>query len=153
LMRILKGPPAIALAGFSLIALTASAIFGHTSGKYFILFSDPAASLLVATCLLGIWYAPGSRLHRWLNNPAIVAVGILSYSMYLWQQPFTNPSTASWACRWPQNLLFILAMAAVSYLIIERPFLRLKTRFSLPNQNSLDLAGMPLETGMRQLVS
>jgi peptidoglycan/LPS O-acetylase OafA/YrhL len=153
LMRILKGPLAIALAGFSLIALTASAIFSHMSGKYYIAFSDPVASLLVAACLLGIWYSPGSHLHRWLNNPAMVAVGILSYSMYLWQQPFTNPSTASWVCRWPQNLLFIFAMAAVSYLIIERPFLQLKTRFFLLNQRSLDLADVAVETGMRQLVS
>jgi peptidoglycan/LPS O-acetylase OafA/YrhL len=153
LMRILKGPPAIALAGFSLLSLIASAIFSHTSGKYYILFSDPAASLLVAACLLGIWYTPDSRLHRWLNNPAIVAVGILSYSIYLWQQPFTNPSTSNWACRWPQNLLFILAVAAASYLIIERPVLQLKTRFSLSNHRSLDLADVALKPEMRQLVS
>lgn len=131
LMRILTGRPAIALTALSFFALIASEILSHMIGKYSIFFSDPAASLLIAACVLGIWYSPGSPLHRWLNTPALIAVGILSYSMYLWQQPFTGPFAANWTDRWPQNFLFILAAAAASYFLVERPFLKLKSRFSV----------------------
>ena len=128
LIRILKGHIAVALALFGFIALIASAVFNPTSGKYYIIFGDPGHD----ACpwphgILGIWFNPNGLLHRCLNTRAIVAVGILSYSIYLWQQPFTGPSAAmNWAGRWPQNLLFIFAAATASYFIVERPFLKLR---------------------------
>jgi peptidoglycan/LPS O-acetylase OafA/YrhL len=134
LIGILKGRRAVALTLFSFIALIASAVLNHLSGKYTIFLADPATSLLLAACILGIWYSPRGRLHLCLNNPAIVAMGILSYSIYLWQQLFADPLTlpfaTNWVCRWPQNLLFIFIAATASYFIVERPFLLLKVRFS-----------------------
>jgi peptidoglycan/LPS O-acetylase OafA/YrhL len=135
LMQALKGRRAVVLTIIGFVALSASAVLDHVSGKYYILFADPAASLLVAACVLGVWFSPDSRLHRWLNNPALVAVGILSYSMYLWQQPFTQPSAAAtWVGRWPQNVFVIFAAAAASYFVVERPFLKLKARLSSPRE-------------------
>lgn len=136
LMRILTRRRATALTVFSIIALVASTVLSHISGKYYILFQDPAASLLVAACVLGIWCNPDGLVHRWLNIRTMVSIGILSYSLYLWQQPFTGPSGANWVSRWPQNLLFILAAATASYWLVERPFLDLKDRFSAPKEPS-----------------
>ena len=130
LMQFLRGRLPLALSALSFIGLIASAIFNHCIGKYAICLADPVASVLIATCVLGIWYSPKTLVYRCLNLPPIVAVGILSYSMYLWQQPFTGPFSSNWTGRWPQNVLFILAAATASYFLVERPFLRMKSRFS-----------------------
>jgi peptidoglycan/LPS O-acetylase OafA/YrhL len=65
---------------------------------------------------------------RILNARPIAFVGVLSYSLYLWQQFFLNANRQHWTCLWPVNLICILSAALVSYAFIERPFLRLKDR-------------------------
>jgi peptidoglycan/LPS O-acetylase OafA/YrhL len=63
-----------------------------------------------------------------LNHPVLVWVGVLSYSLYLWQQPFFNHHSRSWYTAFPVNLLLAVAFASLSYFGIERPFLRLRER-------------------------
>ncbi|MBS1646960.1 MAG: acyltransferase [Bacteroidetes bacterium] len=65
-----------------------------------------------------------------LNNPVMNYIGILSYSIYLWQQLFTNCWIDSWFFKFPNNLVSILIMALFSHYVIEKPFLKLKSRFS-----------------------
>ena len=56
-------------------------------------------------------------------------MGVLSYSLYLWQQPFLTPfPSEAWRSHWPQNLILAVAFAVVSHVLVERPFLRLKDR-------------------------
>ncbi|MFY9253784.1 MAG: acyltransferase [Fuerstiella sp.] len=67
-----------------------------------------------------------------LNNKSVARLGVLSYSIYLWQQLALFPADptfepAIWQ-RFPQNLVCVFAMAICSYHLIETPFLRLKTR-------------------------
>ena len=65
-------------------------------------------------------------------------VGVLSYSLYLWQQLFLYPRQAAWmvAQQFPLNLLVTLAVAALSYYTVESAFLRLKDRFHRTPQPS-----------------
>jgi peptidoglycan/LPS O-acetylase OafA/YrhL len=56
-------------------------------------------------------------------------VGLLSYSLYLWQQLFLNRNSAAWVNAFPQNLAFAVAAALGSYFLLEKPFLRLRHRF------------------------
>ncbi len=63
---------------------------------------------------------------RFLNLPAVSFIGVLSYSLYLWQQIFLNRGSASPYCAFPLNVILTVAMAMVSYLLIEAPFLRLR---------------------------
>lgn len=65
---------------------------------------------------------------RVLNHPIAVWVGTLSYSLYLWQMPFTNPDVRSWATTFPQNLGFAFLAALLSFHAIEQPVLRLRER-------------------------
>ena len=88
----------------------------------------------VAFCYL-IWslslYRRGMMF--WLlNTRAMIVTGILSYSLYLWQEIFLMHETAyaeGWWQRFPQNLPLAVMTAIASYVLIERPMLQLKDRF------------------------
>lgn len=58
------------------------------------------------------------------ENGLLCRIGIYSYSLYLWQQPFTHYFPLPW------NLLATAAAALISYYLIEKPFLRLKARLT-----------------------
>lgn len=73
---------------------------------------------------------PGGLTGRILNYRLLSAVGVLSYSLYLWQQPFLFRQSGVAVQRFPLNLALAFTAAASSYLLIERPFLRLKERFT-----------------------
>jgi peptidoglycan/LPS O-acetylase OafA/YrhL len=64
---------------------------------------------------------------KWINQ-----IGILSYSLYLWQQIFFTPSIGVFSV-FPLNIVFIFIAAGLSYGLIERPFLLLKARVA-PNR-------------------
>jgi len=71
----------------------------------------------------------GSRLiGKVLDAGPIVWLGRLSYSLYLWQQLFLNRTGTHWVQAFPFNIAASLAMAIVSYYLVEQPFLRLRER-------------------------
>jgi peptidoglycan/LPS O-acetylase OafA/YrhL len=61
-----------------------------------------------------------------LNSKPLAIVGTLSYSLYLWQQPFLNRNSAAWMTAFPQNIILAVAAAVASYTLLEKPFLRLR---------------------------
>lgn len=83
----------------------------------------------IAVCL---YNAIGNRW-RWLNFPFISWMGAISYSLYLWQQPFLNRSDQThWWTAFPENVLLAVAAAAASYYFVERPFLRFRDARRVP---------------------
>jgi peptidoglycan/LPS O-acetylase OafA/YrhL len=73
-------------------------------------------------------FGPKNYWHLFLNLRLINFIGLLSYSLYLWQQIFTN-NTKYWVTSFPYNLLLMGTMTFFSYYAIEKPFLRIKDRF------------------------
>ena len=69
---------------------------------------------------------PASRFLSW--RP-VAFLGVLSYSLYLWQQPFVNRSGSSLLTHFPLNCLLAFAAALASYYLVEKPFLGVKKRF------------------------
>lgn len=71
---------------------------------------------------------------RLLNLKIADKIGILSYSLYVWQQFFLVPSYNTYSTYWwtifPQNLFLLCIAVFISYYLIEKPFLTLKKRFS-----------------------
>lgn len=70
--------------------------------------------------------SPASRL---LNTRVFIHVGILSYSLYVWQQLFLTTKTAFWVNKFPQNILASAVVAVASYYILEKPILKLKEKY------------------------
>lgn len=65
----------------------------------------------------------------------------MSYSLYLWQEPFLYFLVDSWETRFPLNLLLSFTAAWLSYRFVEQPFLRLKER--LHGSPARSTAGAP----------
>jgi peptidoglycan/LPS O-acetylase OafA/YrhL len=73
-------------------------------------------------------YCSRDWMGRFLNWRPVAFVGLLSYSLYLWQQLFLNRNSTAWVNAFPQNLCFAVAAALSSYFLLEKPFLRLRRR-------------------------
>ena len=87
-----------------------------------------------AVLLLQSVTTPGRRFYRMLNWSWISRLGVLSYSLYIWQQLFCTPPEifglhAPWWMSFPGWLPAVLLIAAVSYYGLERPVLKLRARF------------------------
>ena len=79
--------------------------------------------LCIAICI----YNAVCKQWRWLNIKPMVWIGSISYSLYLWQQPFLNRNDQiHWWAAFPQNIVLAFLFAAASYYLIEQPFLRLR---------------------------
>jgi peptidoglycan/LPS O-acetylase OafA/YrhL len=65
---------------------------------------------------------------RVLNCRLALWMGTLSYSLYLWQNPFLNRDLVSPLTSYPVNFVLAFCAASFSYYLVERPFLRLKNR-------------------------
>jgi peptidoglycan/LPS O-acetylase OafA/YrhL len=61
-----------------------------------------------------------------LNSRVFVTLGIMSYSIYLWQQPFLEPGTSSRFFAFPYNIAGFSLAVFVSYFLVERTSLRLR---------------------------
>lgn len=87
---------------------------------------EGAAIILVL--LWAIQNADGA-VGRVLNLRPVAFIGVMSYSLYLWQQLFLTRLNTTFTGWFPLNLLFVFLAAGVSYWLIERPCLRLRKRF------------------------
>lgn len=97
----------------------------------------------LAITLLMAWLLTHSRsgVGRLFNWRPVVELGVLSYSLYLWQQLFCTPENTTLLGRFPINIVAALAAAFLSYRLVERPFLRLKNVFA--PARTLDSAQAP----------
>lgn len=98
------------------------------SSQMFLLLGIPVMNLLIVASL--DWAITNSTgpVGRVLNSSPLVLVGVLSYSIYLWQQPFLAPAAPTLWSSFPQNLVFIGAAALGSYYFVERSGFRLRRK-------------------------
>ncbi|MBY0518097.1 MAG: acyltransferase [Bacteriovoracaceae bacterium] len=65
-------------------------------------------------------------LFKWFNNPIVIHLGVLSYSIYLWQMPFV------WKELGMANLVLrivgIYVCALLSFIFVESPFMELRKK-------------------------
>jgi peptidoglycan/LPS O-acetylase OafA/YrhL len=111
------------------LLLLAVSTYAHRFGKYAILLGDPIDALAMALIIVALVHTNvQSLIGRALNCKPIVFLGVLSYSLYLWQQLFTSRLPAILRLPWYVAVGLLLLTAIASHYIIELPFLRLKDR-------------------------
>jgi peptidoglycan/LPS O-acetylase OafA/YrhL len=66
---------------------------------------------------------------KFLNSPPMVFTGMMSYSIYLWQQPFLHPNPETRYFAFPFNLIGFTACVLISYFVVEKLSLRLRKRY------------------------
>ena len=91
-------------------------------GYYLLPFGYTLDNLAIAYVLLYVVRNPRSRLGRILNNRFIAHIGVISYSLYLWQGLFLG----LWHLPW--SIIAAFAAAEISWRLIERPALRMRDR-------------------------
>lgn len=90
-------------------------------------FSSAAVNLLIALCLdCAVTNNRGNALGNFLNSSPMVSLGLMSYSIYLWQQLFLNPENVYWFNAFPLNFLGIALCSSFSYFIVEKYSLRIR---------------------------
>ena len=82
-------------------------------------------AILIHRC---VYFSCDGWIGQFLNWKPIALVGVLSYSLYLWQQPFLNRNSNSWVNTFPQNLVFAITAGLASYILIEKPLMSLRHR-------------------------
>jgi len=97
-------------------------------GAYSLPLGRSIDALCVVVIVLSMIRHPACAVGRALNSRPLVHVGVLSYSLYLWQQLFLTSLNTTWSGRLPWSLACAYLAALASYLLIERPFLALKKR-------------------------
>jgi len=93
----------------------------------------PAFNVAVALCI-DRWtrFPDRDPVGRFLNWKPVTFIGVLSYSLYLWQQPFINRYGHHPWNAFPLNVVLALLLALVSYYVVERPFLGLRYKSRCP---------------------
>lgn len=84
----------------------------------------------IALMLIWLVCRAEGGMGRVLNTPVLVHVGLISFSLYLWQQLFVNEKTIPLLRHLPMCLICSFALAEFSYWFIERPFLRMREHWT-----------------------
>jgi len=93
------------------------------------------SSVLISVLLLSNLDHQNTFFFKFLNNKLIIQIGVLSYSLYIWQQIFTQ--NVPWkhlfvgADNKLFNLFFLLLTSYLSYHFFEKKFLQFKKRFTV----------------------
>lgn len=108
------------------LAFAASAL--EARGRLFVAGGETAINIAAALTIDRMVRIPGGPVGRWLNSKPLVFIGGLSYSLYLWQQPFLDRKDPGLMTSFPLNVILAIVLALMSYAFIEKPFLRLRRR-------------------------
>lgn len=114
----------------ALAALVNSYILTQFVPHYLEIVGLSLEGLSIALMLIWLVCRADGAMGRLLNTPVLVHVGLISFSLYLWQQLFVNEKTIPLLRHLPVCLVCSLALAEISYWYIERPFLRARERWT-----------------------
>jgi peptidoglycan/LPS O-acetylase OafA/YrhL len=101
-------------------------------GKYIYIAGYTLEGGMIALTTLWLIHNPKSLAGRLLSLRPVVHIGLISYSLYLWQQIFLHPKAAEAlgsVAKLPLNLVLTFVMAELSYQTLERWCLVWRERF------------------------
>jgi peptidoglycan/LPS O-acetylase OafA/YrhL len=92
-------------------------------------FTETGLNVAICYALIRYTQFPALPVSRLLNLPAMKFVGKLSYSLYLWQQPFMDRFGTSVLQTFPLNVGCSFGSALASWYLIESPMQDLRRKF------------------------
>jgi peptidoglycan/LPS O-acetylase OafA/YrhL len=95
-------------------------------------FGNTIISLSILFLILAYVTPSDKPIFKFLNHKIVVHIGILSYSIYIWQQFFASGNgdqTVLWRT-FPIDVFITYGVSLISYYLWEKPFLKLKARLS-----------------------
>ncbi len=93
--------------------------------RFYLGASFTISNALIALCIdWAITNYKSNFVGRLLNTAPMEQIGVMSYSIYLWQQPFLNHDNVLWFNEFPYNLIGIALFSSLSYFLVEKFSLR-----------------------------
>ena len=126
-----------ALVGATMLLADRGGLYIYRGAVRYELLTGAAAALLLALVVLPAVDASRSILARILDTRIFVAIGLVSYSLFLWHEPLQRlANQQGWTVGGPRgfwiNLLILgavsLAFSVLTYRFVERPALARKKR-------------------------
>jgi len=71
-----------------------------------------------------------------LNSRVFVHIGVISYSIYIWQELFLHENNTSCFGKFPLNLLCLAVLAEFSHRCVEQPFMACRKWFERPQAST-----------------
>jgi peptidoglycan/LPS O-acetylase OafA/YrhL len=119
------------LAGYTLVGVLGTSVI------------NIGIALLVHRCV----FKQEDYVGAFLNWRPVTSIGVLSYSLYVWQQLFLNRNSSSWINAFPENILLAAGAALASYYVIEKPMMGLRRRLRARSRHaSEDLAPIQVDS-------
>ena len=112
---------------WGLAVLAVAAEFGPSTKLHCLLW-ESVSNICAGLLIWRFVTYQGDRAAWFLNLRPVVFLGVLSYSLYLWQQPFFDSNSTLVVAHFPLSLVAAFAMALCSYYLVERPALQFRTR-------------------------
>jgi peptidoglycan/LPS O-acetylase OafA/YrhL len=122
-LRLLRSPLGLLL---PVIAFVISLEHGHA--RVYFAVGETVENVALALFIDRLVRFPEGPLGRLFNSAPLEFVGKLSYSIYLWQQPFMNRTAPSTLTSFPLNVVLAAGAALTSYYVIEKPVLDYRAR-------------------------
>jgi peptidoglycan/LPS O-acetylase OafA/YrhL len=115
------------MVGFVVVPYAGAKVVHGPAGLLTIALGTTVVALAIVAMLVFVVTQPQSMAGHFLNLRFMRHLGVLSYSLYLWQQLFTaDPRRFGFAV-----YLLILGTGELSFFLIERPILRLRARLGV----------------------
>ena len=110
----------------------------------FYIFGQSVVNICAAAIIWRFMHFQKGLPYKLLNCSPVIWLGTISYSLYLWQEPFLNSWVQEWYAGFPLNILLAFGFAVFSYYAIEKPFLKMRKKLLprkiKPSKISLNVA-------------
>lgn len=116
---------------FVVVPLLSVGMYATLAGYpgFYLAFGETVALICISATIWRVIHIRDAS-YWLLNSKPFVAVGVLSYSLYVWQQLFLSPTANTIVNRLPFNLICVFGVGVLSYYFVESPFLYLRSRLS-----------------------
>jgi len=125
-------------------------VISETHFDAFYLFGITIINLSIVLCIDWLIVNRQSPAGRLLNLSPLKFIGVLSYSIYLWQELFTFYSESMPWTYFPYNIILLSVFSLFSYYFVEKRFLNLRQELEkryFPKEESENLTPASLNYG------